>query len=172
MRIMLSPWSHRDAKLMLGHMMHSCANLHAFWQRMTCALCVLWGSMDGNYVKVKGKGICPESSCLSHDCAYALDFTFLLAGVGDNAACNHWSNIESVHQVPIIDGWKNLQHRMRSLPDTSAHDQHWESSHSTFDLALSPAPIHLQLVSCQVYLSYTLCSKSAHIFMLAYLITR
>ena len=59
------------------------------------------------------------------------DLTFPLSPApcpcgGHTAACNYWSNLEPVNQVPIMGGPR--QCGLWSLPDTSTHNQHWESN--------------------------------------------
>ena len=54
------------------------------------------------YAKGKGKGICLESR---YPCDYTCSSYFTSPGSGHTAACNCWSNLISVHQVPIIVGW-------------------------------------------------------------------
>ena len=57
-----------------------------------------WEVLD----KGKGKGICLESRYL---CDYTCSSDFTFPGSGHTAACNYWSNLGSVHQVPIMAGW-------------------------------------------------------------------
>lgn len=52
---------------------------------------------------------------------------FLLLKFGTNTASNDWPIPGSVHQVPITTVWTE-EYGMRSLPNTSALDQQWESN--------------------------------------------
>ena len=52
--------------------------------------------------KGKGKGICSESR---YPCDYTCSSDFTSPGSGRTTAGNYWSNLGSVHQVPIMAGW-------------------------------------------------------------------
>ena len=54
---------------------------------------------------IKGKGICFKSRHPWLHMFFRLPFPCRPDKVGTNAACNYWSNLESVHQVPIKAGW-------------------------------------------------------------------
>ena len=53
-------------------------------------------------LKIILKNLCLESR---YPCDYTCSFDFTSPGSGRTAACNYWSNLGSVHQVPITAGW-------------------------------------------------------------------
>ena len=54
------------------------------------------------YVYINGKGICLKSR---YPCDYTCSSDFTSPGSGRTTTCNYWSNLTSVHQVPITAGW-------------------------------------------------------------------
>ena len=61
--------------------------------------------------------------------------------VGANEPCKYYSSLGSVDSLQL-DGPR--QCKLRRLPDTSAHDQHWESNPRLFDIDYNA----LSLLSC------------------------
>ena len=59
---------------------------------------------------LKGKGICLKSR---YPCDYTYFSDFTSPGSGRTAACNHWSNLGSVYQVPITAGWTEVVWNMK-----------------------------------------------------------
>ena len=57
---------------------------------------------DIQVVNFRGKGIYLKSR---YPCDYTCSSDFTSPGSGRTAACNYWSNLGSVHQVPITAGW-------------------------------------------------------------------
>ena len=83
--------------------------LYAVYQMFDLTLdsiVVYWISqIHSIYAYSKGKG---KGSCLRLQTPWQRMFNRLHlfpGNVGANAACNYWSNLGSVHQVPITAGW-------------------------------------------------------------------
>ena len=103
-------------------------------------------------LKGKGKGICSESI---YPCDSTCSSDLSSPGSRRTAPCNYWSNfvLDLDTRYPLRLGGPR-QYGIQSLPDTSTHGKHWESSPRLSDLesnTLSTRP-HVPLKSDQIKL--------------------
>ena len=87
--------------------------------------------------------------------------------VGANAACNYWSNLGSVHQVPITAGSWTEAVKNTKFTQHFYTDQHWESNPRPSDLesnALSTRPHAPTFFFLKNHVRPTLPKKMAGVF--------